>query len=94
MACQKKRIVVLTELQYLERLQLLLNTTTLASGRLIVTGNSISEATLLSQELANELLNSLDSIVDTDFTLELKRGILDLWVLAKFLDISLDVIME
>ncbi len=94
MSFQKKRIVVLTEREYLERLQLLLSTTTLAAGRLIVTGNSISEATLLSQDLTTELLTALDPIVDTDFTLELKEGILDLWVLSKFLSISLDVIME
>ena len=94
MAPSKKRTVIFTEREYLERLQLLLNTITFKTGTLILTGNSVKEAALLSQEFANHLLNSLDSIVDTDFTLELKEGILNMWVLARFLDISLSVIIE
>ena len=94
MAFEKNRIIVLSEAEYLMRLKELLNTTTLKSNSLIITGNSIAEATLLSQELADEILTTLDTIVDTDFTIELKNIVLDLWVLVRFLDISLDVLME
>ena len=94
MTAHKKRILVLTESEYLQRLQVLLTTTTLKSNRLIVTGDSIGEATLLAQELADQILQNLEAIADTDFAIELKEAMVDIWVLIKFLDISLDVIME
>ncbi len=85
---------LITKKYYLERLDSLLESIEVERGRLSITPDSMHEATDVSLEIATEGIKSLKEFSQTDFIIELKESLIDLWVLSKYLQISMEVILS